>query len=112
MEAVSVGAICSNYQRIRVEHVASRLGLVVLGYLWGANQQRLLECMIQHQVHAILIKTAVIGLHGAHIGKELSELLPHFLTLQQKWGMNVAGEGGEYESLVLDCPLYKKKLVM
>jgi diphthamide synthase (EF-2-diphthine--ammonia ligase) len=26
--------------------------------------------------------------------------------------MNVCGEGGEYESLVLDCPHYKKRLRM
>jgi len=26
--------------------------------------------------------------------------------------MNVCGEGGEYESLVLDCPHYKRKLVV
>lgn len=24
--------------------------------------------------------------------------------------MNVCGEGGEYESFTLDCPLYKKKI--
>lgn len=24
--------------------------------------------------------------------------------------MNVCGEGGEYESLTLDCPLFKRKL--
>jgi diphthamide synthase (EF-2-diphthine--ammonia ligase) len=26
--------------------------------------------------------------------------------------MNVCGEGGEYESAVLDCPLFKKTIVM
>jgi diphthine-ammonia ligase len=25
---------------------------------------------------------------------------------------NIAGEGGEYETLTLDCPLYKKKIQM
>ena len=25
---------------------------------------------------------------------------------------NIAGEGGEYETLTLDCPLYKKKIIM
>ena len=31
-------------------------------------------------------------------------------NLKDKIGSNQAGEGGEFESLVLDCPLFKKKL--
>lgn len=27
-----------------------------------------------------------------------------------KYGLDVCGEGGEYESLVLDCPLFKRRL--
>lgn len=26
--------------------------------------------------------------------------------------LNVCGEGGEYETITLDCPLFKKKIVM
>ncbi len=32
--------------------------------------------------------------------------------LNTKYGVHVAGEGGEFESLVLDCPLFKKKLIL
>lgn len=28
------------------------------------------------------------------------------------FGLNVCGEGGEYETLTLDCPLFKKAIVM
>ena len=45
VEAVSVGAILSNYQRTRVETVCQRLGLVTLGFLWQRNQVRLLRCL-------------------------------------------------------------------
>lgn len=31
---------------------------------------------------------------------------------QAKYQLNVCGEGGEYESLTLDCPLFKKRIVM
>ena len=37
-EAVSVGAILSDYQRVRVESVCLRLNLVPLAYLWRRNQ--------------------------------------------------------------------------
>lgn len=55
-EAVAVGAILSDYQRVRVENVCSRLNLVSLAYLWRRDQTELLQEMIDCHVHAILIK--------------------------------------------------------
>ena len=37
---VAVGAILSDYQRVRVEAVCLRLGLTPLAYLWQRNQVR------------------------------------------------------------------------
>lgn len=56
LEAISSGAILSDYQRIRVENVASRLGIRSLSYLWRREQHELLEDMINASVDAILIK--------------------------------------------------------
>ena len=43
IQAVASGAILSTYQRVRIEHVCSRLGLTSLSYLWRmASQQELL----------------------------------------------------------------------
>lgn len=44
--AVSSGAIASDYQRLRVENVCSRLGLVSLAYLWKQDQSLLLRDMV------------------------------------------------------------------
>lgn len=112
LEAISVGAICSNYQRIRVEHVANRLGLKVLSYLWEKNQINLVKEMINIGIEAIVIKTATMGLTKKHLGQSIKSLLPTLLSLHNQWNINVAGEGGEYETLVLDCPLFKKKLLL
>ncbi len=109
IKGVSVGAIMSNYQRIRVEHVANRLGLTCLAYLWNRDQDTLLDEMIHHGMHAILIKVAAIGLKKEHLGKSLQDMQPVLRMLHKKYGINVCGEGGEYESLVLDCPLFKTK---
>ena len=40
---VSSGAIASDYQRVRVENVCARLGLVSLAYLWHQPQSKLLK---------------------------------------------------------------------
>lgn len=40
---VSSGAIASDYQRLRVEHVCGRLGLVSLAYMWHQPQAQLMQ---------------------------------------------------------------------
>ncbi|KAJ0704750.1 putative diphthine--ammonia ligase [Helianthus annuus] len=106
--AVSSGAIASDYQRLRVENVCSRLGLVSLAYLWKLDQSMLLQQMIDTGIVAITVKVAAIGLDPSkHLGKEMSHLWPHLLKLNELYGSNICGEGGEYETLTLDCPLFK-----
>ncbi|CAH8259295.1 unnamed protein product [Arabidopsis lyrata] len=105
--AVSSGAIASDYQRLRVESVCSRLGLVSLAFLWKQDQTLLLQEMIANGIKAILVKVAAIGLDPSkHLGKDLAFMEPYLLKLKEKYGSNVCGEGGEYETLTLDCPLF------
>ncbi|KAM7376028.1 hypothetical protein PAMP_005778 [Pampus punctatissimus] len=113
VEAVSVGAILSDYQRVRVENVCLRLGLQPLAYLWRQDQESLLSEMISSDLHAILIKVAAFGLDPEkHLGKPLADMEPYLKQLSQKYGVHVCGEGGEYETFTLDCPLFKKKIVI
>uniref|UniRef100_A0A3P8V350 Diphthine--ammonia ligase n=1 Tax=Cynoglossus semilaevis TaxID=244447 RepID=A0A3P8V350_CYNSE len=113
VEGVSVGAILSDYQRVRVENVCSRLSLQPLAYLWRRDQESLLSEMISSDLHAILIKVAAFGLDPEkHLGKPLSDMEPLLKQLSQKYGVHVCGEGGEYETFTLDCPLFKKKIVI
>lgn len=53
---VCSGAIMSDYQRIRVEQVASRLGLRSLAFLWRRNQVSLLSDMLRSGLDAIVVK--------------------------------------------------------
>lgn len=62
VEAVSVGAILSNYQRARVENVCARLGLTCLAYLWQRDQKELLAEMLENGLTAVVIKVAAIGM--------------------------------------------------
>ncbi|XP_060804149.1 uncharacterized protein LOC106130468 isoform X1 [Amyelois transitella] len=113
IEAVAVGAILSDYQRIRVENVCRRLGLVTLAYLWRRNQKELLQEMIASGIEAIIIKVAALGLDPRiHLGMSIRDIQPHLLLMQEKYGLNVCGEGGEYETFTLDCPLFRKRLVI
>ncbi|PNI19967.1 DPH6 isoform 3 [Pan troglodytes] len=113
VEGISVGAILSDYQRIRVENVCKRLNLQPLAYLWQRNQEDLLREMISSNIQAMIIKVAALGLDpDKHLGKTLDQVEPYLIELSKKYGVHVCGEGGEYETFTLDCPLFKKKIIV
>lgn len=94
-------------------HVSCRrLSLTPLCYLWQRDQKELLEEMINAGLEAILIKVAGIGLTTKHLGKTLAQMYPTFVKLNDLYGAHICGEGGEYESLTLDCPLFKRRIVL
>lgn len=112
VDAVCSGAIESNYQRLRVENVASRLKLTSLAYLWKRDQTEVMQQMIDHSIDARLIKVASQGLNASHINQSIKQMLPTLVQLNNQFGANVAGEGGEFESFVFDAPNFTKRLVV
>ena len=107
---VSSGAILSTYQRTRIENVCCRLNLTSLSFLWRMSCQRALLDLIldDGEIQAILVRVACPPglLPHKHLGKSLHELRDNGIIddIQQKYQIHPAGEGGEYETLVLDCP--------
>ncbi len=114
VQAISSGAILSTYQRTRIESVCSRLNLTPLGYMWRSGTQRnLLECMLKDGIEAVLVKVASPPglMPQKHLNKTLGQLFYGgiFDRLKERFDFHICGEGGEYETLVLDCPLFQKK---
>ncbi|QDZ24659.1 diphthine--ammonia ligase [Chloropicon primus] len=108
VQAVSCGAIRSDYQRVRVEGVCDSLGLISLSYMWRRDQSELLAEMVDNGLQSILIKVACLGLvPHKHLGKTIGQMQPKLEELSGQFGVHVCGEGGEYETLTLDCPLFK-----
>lgn len=66
--------------------------------------------MIQSGLVARVIKTATMGLDRRHIGKTLNELQPYLLKIATLYGCNPCGEGGEYETFTVDCPLFHYRI--
>ncbi|KOX77844.1 Meiotically up-regulated 71 protein [Melipona quadrifasciata] len=58
------------------------------------------------------ILMAALGLEPRHLGKSLSEMQSHLAKIKEKYGVNICGEGGEYETFILDCPLFSKSIVI
>ena len=113
--AVCSGAILSTYQRTRVESVALRLGLTPLSYLWqypslhthDLRKADLLEDMAAVGLDARIIKVASHGLNEDLLWKNVCETTTQ-RQLQKamgRFGGSILGEGGEYETFVVDGPV-------
>ena len=110
--AVCSGAILSNYQRLRVEHVAGLLGWTALAPLWQREQRALLQEMVAAGMEAVLVKVASMGLDASFVGRTIGEVAGRLKDVAVRWGVNECGEGGEYESITLDCPLFRRRRVV
>lgn len=61
----------------------------------------------------MLMQVAGAGLDPhKHLGKHVADLLPTLQRLHEKYGLDMCGEGGEYESFVLDGPIFHKRIVL
>ena len=122
--ALSTGAILSTYQRTRIESVAIRLGLIPISYLWKfpvlppGTQTSLLKDMQAAGLDARIVKVASGGLDETFLWENVaSESARRRIEKSMKrFGTDgdgaILGEGGEFETLVIDGPssLFKGRI--
>lgn len=113
IQGIVTGALYSNYQRSRIEKICDKVGLKIFCPLWHISQEEELEELLDKGYEFIMTGVASEGLDETWLGKKITTLeVKKLLALKHRIGFNVAGEGGEYESLVLFGPGYKKKIVI
>src|SRR3989344_2394618 len=111
IQGIVTGALYSNYQRERIEKICDSLELKIFAPLWHVDQEQELHTLLTEGFSAIITKVAAAGLGEKWLGREIDEkAILELAQLHTKYRINVAGEGGETESLVLKCPLFSKKL--
>ena len=120
--AVCSGAIFSTYQRTRIESVARRLNLVPLSYLWQypslppPSAGGLLDDMAAVGFDVRIVKVASGGLDEYLLWQNLMDRNVRAKVEKsiRRFGGSILGEGGEYETLVINGPagIFKKKLIV
>ncbi len=80
--------------------------------LWGKNPLAALDEMKQLGFHMLVIEVdTAMGSSEDWLGKEIGDnMLNELKQLERKRKINPIGEWGEYHTIVLDCPVYKKKV--
>jgi uncharacterized protein (TIGR00290 family) len=110
-EAIVTGGLLSDFQRYYFNRIASRCGIPCFSPLWRKNQEFLVREMIVHRFEFIITTVSAMGLTRGMIGCNLDDqVLNKLISLSKQTGINIGGEGGEYETLVIDAPFFKKRL--
>ncbi|HID73423.1 MAG TPA: diphthine--ammonia ligase [Thermoplasmata archaeon] len=112
IDGVVSGAIRSEYQRSRIEHICAELGLESLTPLWHTGPERIGE-MADRGYEMVVVAVASMGLGTEWIGRRIDRVaLDELLRLERVFGINPDGEGGEFETAVLDGPRFRRRVVI
>ena len=113
VEGIVAGTISSEYQRKRISNICEELELKSITPLWGNEPINLLRELV-----ALNFKTQIIGAYAngfdeSWLGRQIdAQTISDLLDLNKKFEISIVGEGGEYETLVLDAPFFQKKIVL
>lgn len=111
IEGVVSGAVASNYQKSRIDRICEELGLKSLAPLWKMDPEKVIKEEIESGFDIIITGVFSDGFDKNWIGRKLdNKAIEDLKNLSKKFGINICGEGGEYETLVLDCPAFNKKI--
>lgn len=105
------GAIDSEYQASRIQKICDKLDLKCFNPLWRKDEIEYLEELLKDRFKIIITGVAAYPLNKDWLGREIDrEFIDDVKKLQEKYKIHPAGEGGEFETLVLNCPLFEREL--
>ena len=111
VDGIVSGAIMSSYQKERIGNICEELGIKSVTPLWHQDPLDIMNELIDLKFKVIIIGVYAYGLDQTWLGREINpETLEKLVELNEKYQISLVGEGGEYESLVLDAPIFKKRI--
>ena len=111
IEGVVSGAVASEYQRYRVETVCADLGLRSLAPLWHLEPEVYISEFLREGFEAVFASVSTEGMGQTWLGRALdAQALTDLKKLNAKFGIHIGGEGGEFETFVINSPIFKKKI--
>jgi len=111
IEGVVTGAVASVYQASRVQRICNKLGIECFNPLWQKDQFELLGDLVKEEFEVIVVGVFAYPFDRKWLEKKIDkEFIEEMRKMWEKYKINPAGEGGEFESFVLNCPLFKRGL--
>jgi ABC transporter with metal-binding/Fe-S-binding domain ATP-binding protein len=111
IDGIVTGAVKSVYQASRIQEICNKLNIECFSPLWQADELSYLTDLIKNKFKVIITGVFAYPLNQSWLGKQTNkQFINEIKLLHNKYQLSMAGEGGEYETFVLDCPLFKKGL--
>ena len=112
IEGIVTGAVESIYQASRIQKICDELNIECFNPLWLENQFELLNDLLKNKFEIIITGVFAFPFDKSWLGKKIDrKFIEDIKKLNKKYQISPAGEGGEYESFVLNVPrLFKKGL--
>jgi diphthine-ammonia ligase len=110
IQGIVHGGISSKFQKRNFDEVCNKLGISVFSPLWDLEPSNYLHKIIDQDFEIVIVAVSALGLGREWLGTVLNHSnLKKLESLSLKYGFNLNFEGGEAETIVVDCPIYKKK---
>ena len=111
VEGVVTGALYSEYQASRIGKICDGLGLKSVNPLWHKDEIGYLNELIGAGFDVVVTAVAAYPLDGSWLGRKIDgKFVSEVSVLNDKYKIHPAGEGGEFETFVLNCPLFSRGL--
>ncbi|WP_424355887.1 TIGR00289 family protein [Methanobacterium sp. MBAC-LM] len=111
IEAIYSGALFSVYQKSRIDALCEELGLESCAPLWHRDPTEYMEEIIDLGFEVIITSVAAEGFDESWLGRKVDrDSLLEIVELNKKYKIHIGFEGGEAETLVLDGPIFNKKI--
>jgi len=108
---VTAGAIESEYQTSRIQEMADRLGCQLFAPLWQRSPRDLADAMLDAGFEIRIVQVAAYGLDESWLGRTLDhDAIAELEALNEEYGVHVLGEGGEFETFVVDGPHMDRRI--
>lgn len=112
LDGLVTGALRSDYQKSRIECMCEELGIHSFSPLWHNNPETHISSLINDGFKILITSVSSNGLDKSWIGKIINH--SNYLELEklaEKYRFNVDGEGGEFETSILNAPHYSSEII-
>ena len=111
IEAIYTGALFSTYQKSRIENLADELDIKAISPYWHKDPKEYMELVIDSGFKVIISGVFAYGLDEKWLGRLIDrQALNELEKISEKTYLHLAFEGGEAETLVIDGPIFKKRI--
>ena len=111
LAGVTAGAVESEFQTSRIRGMCDRLGVDLFAPLWGGDPVALAEAMFDAGFEIRIVQVAAYGLDESWLGRRYdADALDELLALRDEYGVHPLGEGGEFETYVVDGPHMDRRI--